>query len=192
MWFKIYGHFFFLQNLLKLWCYFRKNTNVIAKMIPRNKFWYGTGYLLILSIFQSLTNHDKDFTNGVPMDPQPIKPKKSPTLVRLNFECQLKLFTWFALHYKWLDQYLYDTSFYWKVFPNRLYIVKSRGLLSFTYQTYQADNYMLKVNSKNASIRCGICAKLTIKVPKQRWFCRSSIFIVNFQNILHLVLVFLF
>ena len=36
--------FLFLSNLLKLWRHFTKNTDVIAKIVLRNKFWYGTVY----------------------------------------------------------------------------------------------------------------------------------------------------
>ena len=44
-------------------------------------------------------------------------------------------------------------------------------------------NYILKVNSRNTRKRCEICSKLTIKTP--------DVFIVNFEHIVHLVLVFL-
>ena len=46
---------------------------------------------------------------------------------------------------------------------------------------------MFKVNNRNTRM-CEICSKLTIKTPERR----SGIFIVNFENSLHLVLVFLF
>ena len=36
-----------------------------------------------------------------------------------------------------------------------------------------------------------IRSKLTIKIPKRRQWCRSGIFIVNFEHISHLALVFL-
>ena len=36
-----------------------------------------------------------------------------------------------------------------------------------------------------------MCSKLTIKSPLQRQWHRSGIFIVNFEHISHLVLVFL-
>ena len=54
------------------------------------------------------------------------------------------------------------------------------------------DNiYLLKVNNRNARAGCKICSKLTIKTPKRRHWRRSGVFIVNFENISHLVLVFL-
>ena len=45
---------------------------------------------------------------------------------------------------------------------------------------YPAGNYMFKVINRNTRTRCEIC----------QW-CRSGVFIVNFEHILHLVLVFL-
>ena len=46
--------------------------------------------------------------------------------------------------------------------------------------------YLLKVDNRNTRIRCEICSKLTIKSPEQ---CQC--FIVNFEHISRLVLVFL-
>ena len=49
---------------------------------------------------------------------------------------------------------------------------------------------MFKVNNKNTRTRYEICSELTIKTPEQHhWRC-SGIFIVNFEYILHLDLVF--
>ena len=42
-----------------------------------------------------------------------------------------------------------------------------------------------------SKLRSEICSKLTIKTPEQRHLRRSGIFIVNFEHISHLVLVFL-
>ena len=49
------------------------------------------------------------------------------------------------------------------------------------FNTIPAGNYMLKVNNRNTRTRCEICSKLNNK----------GIFIVNFEHISHLVLVFL-
>ena len=54
-----------------------------------------------------------------------------------------------------------------------------------------AGIYLLKVNNRNSRTRCEICSKLTIKIPERRQWRRSGIFLVNFEHILHLVLVFL-
>ena len=56
-----------------------------------------------------------------------------------------------------------------------------------------ADNpagvYLLKVNNKNTKTRCEICSKLTIKAL--RHWRHSGVFVVNFEHISHLALVFL-
>ena len=54
-----------------------------------------------------------------------------------------------------------------------------------------ASNYMFKVNHRNTRTKCEICSELTVKVPERRHCRCSGIFIVNFEHISHLVLVFL-
>ena len=52
-------------------------------------------------------------------------------------------------------------------------------------------NYIFKVKNRNNRTRCEICSKLIIKTPERRhWRC-SGVFIVNFEHISHLVLLFL-
>ena len=51
--------------------------------------------------------------------------------------------------------------------------------------------YLLKVKNRNTRTRCEICSKLTIKTPERRQWSRFGVFIVNFEHISHLVLVFL-
>ena len=53
------------------------------------------------------------------------------------------------------------------------------------------STYMLKVNDRNSRTRCEISSELTIKTPEQRQWRRSGVIVVNFEDILHLVLVFL-
>ena len=55
-----------------------------------------------------------------------------------------------------------------------------------------ASNYMFKVNNRNTRTNCDICSKLTIKTPERCHWRRSGVFIVNFEHISFLVLVFLF
>ena len=55
----------------------------------------------------------------------------------------------------------------------------------------QTFSYLFKFNNGNTSNRCKICSKLIKKTPKRGHWCRSGVFIVNFQHILHFVLVFL-
>ena len=50
---------------------------------------------------------------------------------------------------------------------------------------------MFKVNNKKTRASCEIYSKLTIKIPERRHWRRSGIFIVNFEHISHLVLVFI-
>ena len=49
---------------------------------------------------------------------------------------------------------------------------------------------MFKVNNRNKK-SCEICSKLTIKSSERRRWCRYGVFIVNFEHISHLFLVFL-
>ena len=56
---------------------------------------------------------------------------------------------------------------------------------------YLAIIYLFKANNRNTRKRCEICSKLTIKTPEQRQRRCSGVFIVNFERILHLFLVFL-
>ena len=54
-----------------------------------------------------------------------------------------------------------------------------------------AGNYMLEVNNSSTRTRCEIRLELTLKTPEQRQWRPSDVFIVNFEHILHLVLVYL-
>ena len=55
---------------------------------------------------------------------------------------------------------------------------------------YPAGIYLFKVH-KNTRTRCETCSKMTIKTPERRHWSRSGVFIVNFEHISLLVLVFL-
>ena len=52
-----------------------------------------------------------------------------------------------------------------------------------------AGIYRLKINNSNTRASCEICSKSTIKVPGQ--LRRFGVFIANFEQIFHVVLVFL-
>ena len=56
---------------------------------------------------------------------------------------------------------------------------------------FTANIYLFKVNNRNTRKSCEICLKLTIKTLEQRYWRRSEVFIVNFEHISHLFLVFL-
>ena len=57
-------------------------------------------------------------------------------------------------------------------------------------RAYKAGIYLLEVNNRNIRIRCQIYLKLTIRTPQRRHWRRFAVFIVNFEHISHLVLVF--
>ena len=57
--------------------------------------------------------------------------------------------------------------------------------------TFPAKIYLLKVNNRDTRKRCKISSKLTIKTPERRHWRRSDVFIVNFEHISHLFLLFL-
>ena len=54
-----------------------------------------------------------------------------------------------------------------------------------------ANIYLSKVNNRNTRKRCEILSKLTIKTQNWRQWYRSGAFIINFEHISHLFLVFL-
>ena len=56
---------------------------------------------------------------------------------------------------------------------------------------YSANKYMLKVNNRNSRKWSEICSKLTIKISERHHRCRSEAFIINFEHIFYLFLVFL-
>ena len=53
-----------------------------------------------------------------------------------------------------------------------------------------ANIYLFKINYRNTRKRCKICSKLTIKTLERCHWRRFGSFIVNFEHILHLLLVF--
>ena len=54
-----------------------------------------------------------------------------------------------------------------------------------------ANTDLFKVDNGSTRERYEICSKLTIKTPERRQLRRSGVFIVNFDYISHLFLVFL-
>ena len=56
---------------------------------------------------------------------------------------------------------------------------------------YPLGIYLLKVIIRSTRTRCDICSKLTIKRPERHHWLRSGVFIINFEHISLLVLVFL-
>ena len=70
-------------------------------------------------------------------------------------------------------------------------IILFRLMFFYIVHDYPAGNYMLKVNNRNTRTRCEICSKLTIKTPERPHWRRSGVFVVNFEHISHLALLFL-
>ena len=64
-------------------------------------------------------------------------------------------------------------------------------IISESFNFNPVGMYMFKVSKRITRTRCEICSKLTLKIPERRHWCRSSVFIVNFEHTLRLVLVFL-
>ena len=58
-------------------------------------------------------------------------------------------------------------------------------------RNYPAGIYLFKVDSRNTRTMCEVCSKLTIKTPERRHWRRSGVFIVNFEQISHIVLIYL-
>ena len=65
-----------------------------------------------------------------------------------------------------------------------------RDVYTLSVITCSATQHVLQVNNRNNRTRCEICSKLTIKTPERHHWCRSGVFIGNFEHISHLVLVF--
>ena len=73
----------------------------------------------------------------------------------------------------------------------RQILVTKIFLLLVTSKYNPAGIYLQKVDNRNTRTRCEICLKLTIKTAERRYWRRSGVFIVNFEQISHLALVFL-
>ena len=65
-------------------------------------------------------------------------------------------------------------------------------LIRVTDRFYPANIYLFKVNNRNIRKRCKICLMLTIKTLERSNWRRSDDFIVDFEYISRLFVVFLF
>ena len=61
----------------------------------------------------------------------------------------------------------------------------------FFPKTCPAGLYLFKINNGNTRPMCEIRSKLTVTKPKRRCY-RSGVFILNFEQIPHIVMVFQF
>ena len=97
----------------------------------------------------------------------------------------LKCFTLLFLLFLWLCHKLISSQ---KFYGMQDFIVLR---LIGNLKTFPVDIYLLKVNNRNIRTRYEIFSKLTIKTQERRQWRLSGVFIVNFEHISHLVLVFL-
>ena len=93
-----------------------------------------------------------------------------------------------------------ERKYYWQIlnpFATGLFLQPPKNIRKpyFVFRgmerDYPTNNYLLKVNNRNTRKRCEICWKLTIKTPQRHQRRRSDVFIINFEHILYLFLVFL-
>ena len=111
----------------------------------------------------------------------------------LNFHCDFNIHTTFHLVLPFLKS---PFTFYSCIrFGNnfhQLFIQLTLQLKSLGCPIFLAASiYLPKVNNSNTRAKCEICSKLTIKTLERRqWRC-PGVFIVNFEHILYLVLMFL-
>ena len=68
---------------------------------------------------------------------------------------------------------------------------KTYGFWSYVNPFHSAGIYLFKVNNRNTRTRCKIFSKLTIKTPERCNSRRSAVFIIKFEHIPHLFLIFL-
>ena len=125
--------------------------------------------------------------------------KRYPNLLRMSL-LDLFILCKFKLHCKQCISFGVFLNFTFKIFNVTLKCLKKdlqflKGFRKtykiFASRFYTADIYLFKFNNRNTRKSCKICSKLTIKTPEQRQWCRSCVFIVNFEHTLHLFLVFL-
>ena len=57
------------------------------------------------------------------------------------------------------------------------------------FRLFAAGIYLVQVNNDNTRTMCEICSNLTIKSPERRYWRRSGVFNINFQQISHIILL---
>ena len=68
--------------------------------------------------------------------------------------------------------------------------VYQRSLTCFLLESITGGIDLFKVNNGNIGMMCKICSKLTMKTPDRDHWCRSGVFIVNFEQFSHIALMF--
>ena len=78
-----------------------------------------------------------------------------------------------------------------KKFTNIPFPIQFTAAYCKDFKIFLAGIYLFKINNGTTRTMCEICSKLKIKTPKERTCLHhSSVFIVNFEQILQIVLVF--
>ena len=103
----------------------------------------------------------------------------------LKIPLNLKVFSCEIFNRFYQERDIINACSYWLVRLLQLYIFRQVILWKVCQIVVPlpASNYMLKDRNRNTRSRCEICSR--------RHWHRSSVFIVNFEHISHLVLVFL-
>ena len=111
--------------------------------------------------------------------------RKVDTLSKKEMKMTITQFFWWKSTKKCLISiYLFKVVFFTLSSPHR-------SVIEAWSKPYTTGNCMFKVSSRKTRASCEISSKLTIKMPERPQWRRSGIFIVNFEHISHLVLVFL-
>ena len=79
----------------------------------------------------------------------------------------------------------------WEINSDQLFCRASQSQCSEANAYTPAIIYLFTVNNRNTKARHETCSKLTIKTPERRHWPRSGVFIVNFEHVSRLLLVFL-
>ena len=95
--------------------------------------------------------------------------------------CELKNSKSSRVFFNFLQPTITNLVIFWKRLM-RLIVLHCAGISS--------RQLHVSVNNRKTRTRCEICSKLTKKTPEKRQWCRSGGFIANFEQISHLVLVF--
>ena len=76
------------------------------------------------------------------------------------------------------------------VSPQSQFLVVKHNFIS-SKTRFPVGIYLLKVDDRNIITRCKICSQLTIRTPERRQWRPCGVFVVSFEYISHLVLLFL-
>ena len=90
---------------------------------------------------------------------------------------------------KWIVSW-YKCFYYYRTKYRQNDLSRKSTMLT-VLNSFSTCNYMSTVNNRKTRTKCEICSKLTIKTTERHHCLRPVVFIVNFEHISHIVLVFL-